>query len=387
MAQPATAVTGPSWNPLGMSGAGLPIPVLLTAKLIALALLLTNHVRLLPDPVLPLPAGLDHLVPGIVFQRLLQAVFLLSAAALLFNRAARASCLLLGGTMLSGVLSSPACFGSDRIFCALMLLLAGLHAGGMQPYFMRLLVAIVYFGAGLDRALNLDRRGGWFFEAGAVDALAPAVPMLSCWTAIAAELGTSILLVVPAFERWGVWMSVCLQSGFLLFSPETFTMFFFGMQAAMFSLLRWPSKPLLVIFDGDCGFCDWCRGQLQRVDFEGVFEWAPYQSGRGSEYGISGEHASRRLQLVTSGGRVIEGFHAIRRMLIYMPVVWFALFAVIALAPAAPPWRGLIALSALFFFSPLMNPIGVAAYDLAARNRHRLFKGRSCKLPGGVTHG
>ncbi|MCC6367145.1 MAG: DUF393 domain-containing protein [Bryobacterales bacterium] len=402
MAVPAKAVTGSSWNPLRMSGTALPVPVLLMAKLIALALLLTNHVRLLPDPFLPFLPGLDHLMPGIVFQRLLQTVFLLSAAALLFNRAVRAACLLLGGTMLLGVLSSRAYYGNNKTFCALMLVLAGLHVPGMQPYLLRLQVAIVYFGAGLNKALDVDWHSGQFFEHWAVDKLAQPVyiwlnhmlpPLVlgkfMCWMTIAAELGASLFLVIPALQMWGVCVSICLQSGFFLFTGQTFTMFFYGMQAAMFSFLRWPSKPLLVIFDGDCGFCDWCREQFERLDFERVFEWSPYQAGRGGEYGISDERASRRLQLVTSGGRVLEGFHAIRRMLVYTPVVWMALFALIALAPepVAPLWRRLIAGFALFFFSPLMNPLGVAAYDLVARNRHRLFPGRSCKLPRSVSHG
>ena len=66
------AVTGPSWNPLRCSGTALPVPLLLMAKLIALAFLLTNHVRILPDPFLPFLPGLD-LLPGQLFQRLPRA--------------------------------------------------------------------------------------------------------------------------------------------------------------------------------------------------------------------------------------------------------------------------------------------------------------------------
>jgi hypothetical protein len=72
-------------------------------------------------------------------------------------------------------------------------------------------------------------------------------------------------------------------------------------------------------------------------------------------------------------------------MLVYIPVFWMALFSAIAIAPEpAPTWRRVIVGATLFFFSPLMNPIGVWGYDLVARNRHRLFPGRTCKMPARV---
>jgi predicted DCC family thiol-disulfide oxidoreductase YuxK len=179
-----------------------------------------------------------------------------------------------------------------------------------------------------------------------------------------------------------VVISVMLQSGFLLFTGTTFTMFFYGMQAAMFAFLVWPREPLKVIWDGSCGFCDWTRRQVARVDLENVFEWWPYQSGKGRAYGVTDEAAARRMQLVTRTGKVLEGFHAFRHMLFYIPLYWFALVALIALAPAgAATWRRLVVASALFFFSPLMNPIGTAAYDWIARNRYRIFPGSTCEMP------
>src|SRR5262245_36430362 len=104
----ALSTTAVSWNPLRCSGTALPPQLLLMAKLIAIALLLTNHVRLLPDPFLPFVPGLDRLVEPWLFQKTLQTVFILSAAALLLNRQVRTMCLLLGGSILIGVVSSRA---------------------------------------------------------------------------------------------------------------------------------------------------------------------------------------------------------------------------------------------------------------------------------------
>ncbi|HUQ92674.1 MAG TPA: DUF393 domain-containing protein [Bryobacteraceae bacterium] len=133
-----------------------------------------------------------------------------------------------------------------------------------------------------------------------------------------------------------------------------------------------------VIFDGDCGFCDWCRQRISRLDTCKIFDWHPYQSGRGQAYGIAPEAAAQRIHLVLKNGRVLQGFHAIRRMFLYLPLPWIILFSIIALAHY---WwlRTALVIAILFFYSPLMNPIGVAAYDWVARNR-RLFPGRTCKI-------
>ena len=90
------AAVKPSWNPLRCSGTVLPTNILLMAKLIALCLLLTNHVRQIPDPWLPFVPVFDWIGAPAAFQRALQVVFVGSAIALLFNRRVRLSCLLLG---------------------------------------------------------------------------------------------------------------------------------------------------------------------------------------------------------------------------------------------------------------------------------------------------
>jgi predicted DCC family thiol-disulfide oxidoreductase YuxK len=390
------AIVNRSRNPLRVSGTAMPENVLLMAKLIAIALYLTHQVRFLPDPFLPFIPGLDHLMPGAIFQGTLQVVFAVSMIALFFNYAVRASCL----CILLGVISSRAYYSNNMTLCALLLILAGLSVRGMKPYMLRLQVAFVYLGAGLNKALDPDWHSGQFFDHWAIDALQQPVyiwlhalfpPLvlgkLACWFTIVAELSTSIMMLVPGLQLYGASMSIVLQCGFLLFTGSTFNMFFFAMQAAAFSFLSWPARPLEVLYDGTCGFCDWWREQFARLDFDRLFVWLPYQSGSGRAQGIREELASRRLQLVPPGGQVLEGFHAIRRMLVFTPVFWMAILALIATDGAFEALRRkIIVAGTLFFFSPLANWIGVAGYDLVARNRHRIFSGRACELSEADEH-
>src|SRR4030081_3898001 len=91
-------VSEPSWNPLRCRGTDFPLNLTVMVKLLAIVVLLVNHVRILPDPWLPFIPGLD-LLPPLLFQRTLQTVFLISAIAIVFNRRVRLASLLLGSTM------------------------------------------------------------------------------------------------------------------------------------------------------------------------------------------------------------------------------------------------------------------------------------------------
>src|SRR5689334_19025170 len=139
--------TEPSWNPLKCRGTDLPLNLTILVKVLAIVVLLVNHVRILPDPWLPFIPGLDR-IPPLLFQRTLQTVFLLSAIAIVFNRRVRLASLLLGATMLLAVVSSKAYYGNNKTFCGLMFFLAGLHQSGGYN-FIRWQLAITYFGAGL----------------------------------------------------------------------------------------------------------------------------------------------------------------------------------------------------------------------------------------------
>lgn len=369
-----------SWNPLRCSGAGLEPNLLLMAKLIALCLLATNHVRLLPDPFLPFVPFLDR-IPGVLFQRTLQVVFLGSAVALLFNRRVRISCLVLGLTMILAVLSSKAYYGNNKLFCGSMLLLAGLGAG----WAVRCQLAIVYFGAGLNKLLDADWRSGQFFEHWAAHrlkqplylALGSRMPPLVLgkilgWTTIGTELGLSGGFVVRRLWGAAVWGNILFQSAMLLFTGDTFTMFFYAMTAASLAFVEWPGQAT-VIYDGDCGFCNQTKQWWERWDLDRVLEWTPLQSGAGARYGIAESELQRRLYLVT-GGRICAGFAAFKKMALYNPITYFVMAGLLL-----APFRRWSAAVLLLFFSPLFAPVGEAAYNLVARNRGRLGGESRCQ--------
>lgn len=394
---PEPRPAGPGWNPLRCGGTALPANLLLMAKLIALCLLLTNHVRLIPAPFLPFLPLFDRIPNPAAFQVGLQLVFVASALALLFNRSVRASSLLLGAVILIGVVCSKAYYGNNKTFCGLMLFFTGLYEPGRGPWLLRAQFALVYFGAGLNKLLDGDWQSGVFMQHWAaehmkqplylaLDAHLPRLLLakLMCWGTILAELGMSAAFLVRRWFYWGILASLLFQASLMLFTGTTFSMFFYGTQAALLMFVEWPRAPWLVIYDGDCGFCTRAKAWFERLDLEGLATWRPYQSGAGRERGIADADAVERLYLL-DGAKVYSGFRAIRRMLLFNPLTYFA----IAVAVAAPPadaalYRRIVVSALLVFFLPPFIPVGEWGYRWIARNRYRLpAGGGACPAPMG----
>jgi predicted DCC family thiol-disulfide oxidoreductase YuxK len=142
----------------------------------------------------------------------------------------------------------------------------------------------------------------------------------------------------------------------------------------------WPLEPLVVIYDGECGFCNLTRQWVSKADCEGIYDWQPFQSGTGAKYGISEKAAEQKVHVV-AGDRIYSGFRAFRVMALYNPAVYLAV-AVLLVAPGivAPAIRDWLFLALVLLLSPLFYPVGEAAYDWVARNRYRLPP-RTCKAP------
>jgi len=272
-----------SWNPLRWSGLNLPVNLAILVKVLALVLLVTNHVKILPDPWLPFIPFIDKF-PPLLFQRTLQTVFVVSALSILFNRNIRRASVVLGTVILVAVVSSKAYYGNNKTFCGLMLLFAGLYQPGGRP-FLRWQLALTYFGAGLNKALDVDWHSGVFFENWAVNrlhqtwylALDSILPPLvlarfMCWTTIVTELAIVPCLFIPRLYYWAIIANVLFQSSLVLFTGTTFTLFFYSMTAASLAFVTWPAGPT-VLYNPRSSFAQRAKRFFQKWDFDSRFVW------------------------------------------------------------------------------------------------------------------
>jgi hypothetical protein len=327
----------PSWNPLKSAGTDLPKNLAIMVKTLAIAVLVVNHVRILPDPWLPFLPVFD-LFPPVIFQKTLQALFLLSAIAIVFNRRLRLFSLLIGTTMLVAVVSSKAYYGNNKTFCGLMFLLAGLYKPG-APNFFRWQLAITYFGAGLNKLLDPDWQTGIFFENWAVNrlhqswyiALNSRLPSLvlarfMCWSTIATELGIVPCLFVRQLNALAAFSNVLFQASLCLFTGTTFTLFFYSMTASSLALVKWPEQPAPVFYDSDRKLSHVARRFFTPWDLDKTFQWSPLESppGGGS------------FLYLFAGKTVYSGFRAVQMLFLLNPITYFVLVAAIASVEGTP---------------------------------------------------
>ncbi len=360
-------VSKPSWNPLRCRGTDLPLNLTIMVKVLAMVLLLVNHVRILPDPWLPFIPGLDT-IPPVLFQRTLQTVFIISAIAIIFNRRVRLASLVLGSTILLAVVSSKAYYGNNKTFCGLLLFLAGLYKQG-GPNFIQWQLAITYFGAGLNKAIDGDWHSGVFFENWAVNrlqqpwyiALNSKLPplllaRLMCWTTIITELTTVPCLLIPSLQYWAILANIFFQSSLLLFTGTTFTLFFYAMTAASLAFFSWPADPALVFYDSGRKMTQRARSFSEAWDLDGMFAWIPYQSATASQYGLPAGYDARQPLLLLTSDKVYSNFRALRMIVLLNPITYFVMAGSIAafegLSGQAVFGRRLIVLVSLVLLMP-----------------------------------
>jgi hypothetical protein len=343
-------VQKPSWNPLKCDGTDLPTNLTIMVKALAFVLVVVNHVTLLPYPWLPFIPALDA-IPGALFQRTLQVVFIIGLFLVVFNRRVRLGALLLGTVLLISVVSSKVYYGNNKTFCGLVLLLAGLYQPG-APNFLRWQLILTYFGAGLNKVLDPDWHTGVFFEHWAVVRLQQPVylwvnsllpPMwlarFMCWATIATELGTIPLLIFPQLFVWGIIANISFQACLMFFVGETFGLFTYAMCAASFAFVTWPTSPIPVVYDPGRGFAERARRFFKAWDLDRRFLWTPYRPEVGAKYGIPSLAAGEGLRIVV-GKKVYGGFRAIRMIVLLNPITYFIIGMGIGAFDHFPPASG-----------------------------------------------
>ncbi len=374
----------PSLNALRCDGTDLPEPLLLMAKLIVLSILLTSEWRALPDPFVPFLPFFDLFHNTALFRWGLKIALLGSIAALLFNRWVRTACTVAGSVFLIGMLASRPYFTNNRMFTGCILLFLGLYQPRQQPWGLRLQIVLVYIGAALNKLLEPTWRNGQFFQYWSgiyvkeplyfwAASLLPekGMALLMSWSTMMIECLLAIGFLVRRFWSKAIWLGLLFHAASVFLTNRTFGMFIVAIPASYLAFAAWPHEPLLVLYDGDCGFCSRTRRLFERFDYGRRFNWVPFQQTQ-EHYGIPEASLLQRVYLV-GGGKTSGGYQAFQRLLLYNPVTYFAIALLLATPPVALiVYRRWLIFILLAIFSPLFTPVGEKVYALVARNRHRL---------------
>src|SRR4051794_31119367 len=141
------------FNPLRTRGTAMRPNVLLLAKLITLAFVVSGQFALLPNHFVPFLDGFRHAGSPDAFHRGLQAVFVAATIALFLNCGVRVACVTLGLVVMAGLASSMAYFENNRTFAALVLVLAGLQDPDSEPWLLQWQMVVLYLSAATNKWL------------------------------------------------------------------------------------------------------------------------------------------------------------------------------------------------------------------------------------------
>lgn len=242
-----------SWNPLRVTDTELPPQLLLMAKIVVVGLVIRHYHLGLPDVFAPFFEWME-IFPEPWYRRVLRATFIVSGTALLFNRAVRTNCLILGSLFLVGTLSSKVYYRNAKVFVGLLLFLTGLQEKGKPPWMIWWQLAIMYFGAGLNKLFEADWRTGQYFdyflthiyESQAYQLIRHALPglwvaRLMCWSVIGLELAAGVMFTIGRLRPTAVWLAACVHVGAALLVAGDYGIYVAAVLASYMSCLPWPS--------------------------------------------------------------------------------------------------------------------------------------------------
>lgn len=343
----ATTALGPvplgarrSFNPFRVTGTELPPNLLLAAKLIVVSFFVRDQWSALPNPFLPFIPVFEYFESGHAFRYALQALFLVASAALLVNRYVRAACLVLGSVIFAALLSSRLYFENNRMYVACILLLIGLYSPRQRRPLVCYQVALVYFGAALNKMLDPDWQSGQFVQNWSVnvlhysfyDKLSAAFPplmlsLLLAWGVIVVEYALAAGFLFRRLFPLAIALGVAYHTGLLLFTGRTFGMFYFALLSSYLAFVEWPRSQVLVRHpDGDT-LRRLLWSALQALDFDRVFRWLRVKDSVHDSGGVEGPRPES-LQTMRDGHTHV-GVAAYVRILAYIPATYLVLLLLV----------------------------------------------------------
>jgi hypothetical protein len=298
------------------------------AKLVAVVFLVSGQWAALPQPFLPLVGVLDDLGSAATAEVVLKTAFLVATALLLTNRSPRSASAALGIVIFVGMLASRNYIENNRFFVVLLFVLAGVSNRRLGGRLIQLQLVVLYFGAALNKVLDLDWRTGRYFEhlpsgtelAGVYSRLTGLFPelLLSAvlsWAVIATEVALAAAFLLRRFVWVAVWLGVAYHTSLVLVTGRTFGMFWYAATASYFAFAEVPSR-LQVTGGRSESVLMRLRGTLRFLDTEHQVSWGPPSGSRPA---------------VTSGLTTYFGFAALVRLAIGLAPILFAVYIIAAL--------------------------------------------------------
>ena len=266
-----------------MTGTSLPPQLLLMAKLVVIALIVRRYWMGFPDVFAPMFRWME-VFPEPWFRYALTGAFLVAACGLLSNRAVRVNCVIIGSVFLLATLSSKVYYRNAKLFVGLLMVLTGLQQPGKAPWLIWWQLAVLYFGAGLNKLLEVDWRNGVYFNYylgelcrselywRAKEKLPDMwLPWAMGWSVILMEIGGAVLFLFRGLRPAAVWVVAWVHVGAAILVANDYGVFLAVILASYLSCMAWPDSVRVV--SPARGVLGWARYVFRWLDFDRAISW------------------------------------------------------------------------------------------------------------------
>lgn len=310
-------------NPLRFDTVEMRPNVLIMCKLLFSLLVIHRFYFIISDPYIPFFSFFDELKSDFnIFKIVLLSLFFTSGFFLFFNYKVRLMSVLLGLVIITAILASKPIFANHKFICGCLLLLAGLSNKKDEPWLIYIQLSIVYFGAAINKAFQVDWWNGSFMQNWMANSmenemyitLASFLPTLLLakilsFSTILIEFLISILILFRKKHTIIVFIILIFHTSLYTITTLRFGHFYENMLIALLVFLKWPKTNILVYINKNVRF----YSVLKFLESMNYFE-------------IVHKSSDSWLQ-IKYDSKMKQNFTALNDLLLYNPLFYMFLFA------------------------------------------------------------
>lgn len=266
------------YSPLKISSSELQPNILLMCKMLITLLLLHGFFLEIKDPYLPYIKWFDifNSYPGF-FKYSLRIGFIIFGLMLFFNFKTKWSSLTLGIIVILTLLSSKPLFRNHIFIAGCILFLVGLSDPKGIPWLIIIQISIVYFGASLNKILQIDWWTGQFMDNwlgvardnAIYNFMSSLLPNLwlakfMSWSAIIVEFVIAVSILIKKWRSFGIWLLIVFHFAMFTMLAFRFGHFVQDIFIILIAFLNWPKQKIEIKFNNKfillkkiIGFMDW----------------------------------------------------------------------------------------------------------------------------------
>ncbi len=234
--------------------------ILLMCKMLIILLLFNGFYFKINDPFLPFIRWFDFFneYPGI-FKNTLRFGFIFFCLMLMINIKTKWSSFVLGIIIILTLLASKPVFRNHLFIVGGVLFLVGLSKPKGLPWLIILQISLVYIGASLNKALQIDWWTGIFMHNWLVEAIENPIYIfissllpnlwfakILSWSSIFVELIIGLAILTKKWRLIGIWMMIIFHFAMFTMLAFRFGHFVQDLFIILIAFLAWPQEKVVV---------------------------------------------------------------------------------------------------------------------------------------------